>query len=137
MSTGILLIIGVLVIGLILFLVINKKTHKKNYHSNGIPIGMEKEYDILINPGQDGKPVLYDLTTCNHCVRVHEFLMKHKIEHHDISVDLFEGEARRNIVEKIKTYNPRISFPTLVMPDGKVVIGYREKLLMETLGLEE
>lgn len=136
MSTELLIIVGILLIGSIVITVVSKLKESKNFDPRGVPHGMEEEYELALNPGSDGKPLMYNLTTCNHCVRVHDFLNQHGIAHHDITVDYFTGKARANIVAKIRSYNPKVSFPTLVFPDGKVVIGYREAMLAEAIGIE-
>jgi len=136
MSLGFFLFIGILALGAVIAIVLSKFKDAKNYNSHGVPLGMEEQYQIALNPGSDGKPLMYDLTTCTHCVRVHEFLKKRDIAHHDITVDHFIGKARAEIVAKLRTYNPKASFPTLVFPDGKVVIGFRESELRAALGLD-
>lgn len=135
MSLGFFLIIGILACGAIVAIVLTRHKEAKNYNNNGVPFGMEEQYQIALNPGSDGIPLMYDLTTCNHCVRVHEFLKKHGIAHHDITVDHFAGKARAEVVAKLRSYNPKASFPTLVFPDGKVVIGFRESVLREAIGI--
>ncbi len=137
MSNAFILLVVIIGIGLFLFLKTMKKTNKLDYHSNGVPIGMEDKFAVVVNPGFDGKPVLYDLTTCKNCVKVHEFLLAHGIEHHDVAIDLFEGQARKEAVDKLRTYNPRLSFPTLVFPDGKFIIGFKESELKEAIGLND
>ena len=36
-------------------------------------------------------------------------------------------------MDKVRAFNPRGSFPTIVMPGGKTVVGFREQLLREAL----
>lgn len=136
MSVGFYLLIGMLVVGglTVMFL---KKRKDSQEEGDDIPVGMEEAYNLALNPGSDGKPLLYNLTTCIHCVRVHDFFDAHGIEHNDVVVDLFRGEARSNVAAKLRTYNPRASFPTVVFPDGTIVIGYRESALLEALGMKE
>ncbi len=137
MSNGLILLVVVLVFALSFYFKIYKKTNGLTYNSNGIPIGMEDKFEAVINPGADGKPVLYDLTTCKNCVKVHDFLLENGIEHHDVALDLFKGQAKKDAVEKLKSYNERLSFPTLVFPDGQVVIGYRVEELRKAIGLKD
>ena len=137
MSSGFFLILGILAFGAIVATVLAKRKESKNYDSNGVPIGMEEQYQLALNPGADGQPLLYNLTTCNHCVRVHAFLEKNGIAHHDVTVDYFAGQARVEVLAKLRTYNPRASFPTLVFPSGQVVVGFRESALREAIGLED
>lgn len=136
MSFGFCLFIGILALGGVIAMLLSKYKDAKNYNSNGVPLGMEEQYQIALNPGSDGKPLMYDLTTCNHCVRVHEFFKKRGIAHHDITVDHFIGKARAEVVAKLRTYNPKASFPTVVFPDGKVIVGFKESALREALGID-
>ena len=48
-------------------------------------------------------------------------------------VDEFNGRDRSDLMDKVRSYNPRGSFPTIVLPGGKVVVGFREQLLREAL----
>jgi len=49
-------------------------------------------------------------------------------------VDLIDPEERAAILEEIKKWNPRCSFPTIIIGD-KVIVGYREDEIREALGL--
>ena len=87
---------------------------------------LEVEYQLGIDPCASGKPVMYTLQTCLHCVHLKHFLDEHGISHHLVYVDDFEGEQRRELMAKVRAWNPRGSFPTLVLPDGRVSVGFRE-----------
>ena len=87
---------------------------------------LEVEYQLGIDPCASGKPVMYTLQTCLHCVHLKHFLDDHGISHHLVYVDDFEGEQRRELMAKVRAWNPRGSFPTLVLPDGRVSVGFRE-----------
>lgn len=133
MTEGMLVLIGLVFIAAILTGMITKKNSSKNHDENGIPFGYEENYALALEPCKDGKTLLYDLTTCRHCARLQEFLTIHGIEYTDVVVDKYIGKARAEIVDKLKSYNPRASFPTAVFPDGTVIIGYRETLLLEVV----
>lgn len=130
---GMLVVIGVVFIAAILTGMLTKKNSSKNHDENGVPFGFEENYALALEPCKDGKTLLYDLTTCRHCARLQEFLTLHGIEYNDVVVDRYIGKARKQIVEKLKSYNPRASFPTAVFPDGTVIVGYRETLLLEVI----
>jgi glutaredoxin len=49
-------------------------------------------------------------------------------------VDLLSGEERAAILEDVKKFNPRCSFPTIVIGET-VIIGFKEKEIREALGL--
>lgn len=133
MTNGMLVIIGILFISAIFAGLLTKKNDKKNHDEHGIPFGKEENFALALEPCKDGKPLMYDLTTCRHCVRVQDFLNKHGVEFNDVLVDRYLGKARQEILAKLKTYNPKASFPTVVFPDGSVVVGYREALLEEAI----
>lgn len=133
MSYGFLLFIVLLggALGITAFL--NNRKKAKLFDADGVPKGKRAEFDIALTPGSDGLPLMYDLTTCRHCVRVHSFLLERGIDHHDVYVDHFTGEARALLVEKVRSYNPKISFPTLVFPNGTVIIGYKESEMIQAI----
>jgi glutaredoxin len=78
---------------------------------------------------------IYSLSTCSHCKATKKFLGECTIKYEFIDVDLLEGEERRAIIEDVKKFNPRCSFPTVIIGD-KVIVGYKEKEIKEALGLE-
>lgn len=102
----------------------------------GIPQGLEEEYRCGVDPCGCGVPVMYTLHTCRHCVRLKDFLEKNGIDHKLIYVDDFADPARREIMTTLRSHNPRGSFPTLVVPDGRSVVGFREDAVRSLLGLE-
>lgn len=97
---------------------------------------VEAEYRLGVDPCSGGKPVMYTLQTCLHCVHLKNFMEAHGIEHHLVYVDDFEGEQRSEVMAKLRSFNPRGSFPTLVLPDGQVLVGYREAQACKLFGLE-
>ena len=105
--------------------------------STGIPDGMEADYRCGVDPCRCGMPVMYTLHTCRHCVRLKDFLDEHGIEHKLIYVDDFEDPARKQIMTTLRSHNPRGSFPTLVVPDGRSVVGFREEAVRALLGLKD
>jgi len=86
-------------------------------------------YDVALEPGKDGKPVLYALQDCRHCRRTRDFLEKHGVSFHLVMIDVFPRTERSRLMKIVRSYNPRGSFPTTVLPDGRVIVGYREEVL--------
>lgn len=81
------------------------------------------------------KPVkIYTLSTCSHCKSTKKLLNDYKIKYEFIDVDLLMGEERAAIIEDVKKWNPRCSFPTIIIGD-KVIVGYKEDEIKEVLGL--
>ena len=142
-----LLAIGVVAVVFVLVVFVLMKSSKKGGEasaatedavaSTGIPDGLEAEYMDGIAPTKSGVPVMYTLHTCVHCVHLKDFLTEHGIEHHLVYVDNFENPARSEIMKVMRTYNMRGSFPTLVLPDGRHCVGFREGIIREMFGIEE
>jgi glutaredoxin len=78
---------------------------------------------------------IYSLSTCSHCKATKKFLGECTIKYEFIDVDLLEGDERKAIIEDVKKFNPRCSFPTVIIGE-KVIVGYKEKEIKEALGLE-
>jgi glutaredoxin len=49
-------------------------------------------------------------------------------------VDLLKGDERKAIIEDVKKFNPRCSFPTIIIGE-KVIVGFKEKEIKEALGM--
>jgi len=47
---------------------------------------------------------------------------------------MLEGDERKAIIEDVKKFNPRCSFPTIIIGE-KVIVGYKETEIKEALGL--
>jgi len=82
-----------------------------------------------------GKILLYALSTCGWCKKTKEFLNNLGLEYSYIFVDLLDGKEKDDTIEDIKKWNPRCSFPTVVINDEKCIVGYKEDEIREALGL--
>jgi glutaredoxin len=81
------------------------------------------------------KPVkMYTLSTCSHCKATKKFLDSCAVQYEFTDVDLLDGEERIAILEDIRQWNPRCTFPTIIIGDT-VIVGYREDEIREALGL--
>lgn len=78
---------------------------------------------------------LFGLSTCVHCSRAKAFLEEHQVPLDCVYLDKLEGEKRSEVIEEVRHYNPKLSFPTIVCADGKVVVGFKEEALKEALAL--
>ena len=77
---------------------------------------------------------IYSLSTCSHCKSTKKLLSECTVEYDFVDVDLLEGEERKAILEDVRNFNPKCSFPTIVI-GGKVSVGYKEDDIKEALGL--
>ena len=79
----------------------------------------------------------YLLSTCPWCKKTKRFLDANKVQYEYQYVDLVTGSEKDRVMREVKQWNPRISFPTVVVINGddEVVIGFDEDRLREVLGL--
>ena len=77
---------------------------------------------------------IYSLSTCSHCKATKKFLDDCVVKYEFTDVDLLDGDERAAILEDVKKWNPRCSFPTIIIGD-KVIVGHKEKEIKEALGL--
>lgn len=78
----------------------------------------------------------YGLSTCIHCRHAREFLEKERVPFDLVYVDELHGADRDTVIEKVRSYNPKVSFPTVVVDGGKeVVVGFQPDRLKEVLEL--
>ena len=78
-----------------------------------------------------GKIMLYALSTCGWCRKTKELLNELGVEYEYIYVDLLEDED--TAMDEVKKWNPRLSFPTLLI-DDKCIVGFKEDEIREVLG---
>ena len=82
------------------------------------------------------KLLFFGLTTCVHCKHTRNFLEKHNLPFDCVYVDTLEGDDRSQALKTVREYNPRVSFPTLVIDDGKeVIVGFRPDAIAKALEL--
>ncbi|MGB2929483.1 MAG: glutaredoxin family protein, partial [Desulfobacterales bacterium] len=70
----------------------------------------------------------------SHCKSTKKFLSDCTIMYDFVDVDLLEGEERKAILKDVKKFNPKCSFPTIIIGD-KVIVGFKENEIREALGL--
>jgi len=77
---------------------------------------------------------IYSLSTCSHCKSTKRLLDDCQVKYEFEDVDLLKGEERAAILEDVKKWNPRCSFPTIIIGD-EVIVGYKEEEIKKALGL--
>lgn len=82
----------------------------------------------------DNPVKIYSLSTCSHCKSTKKFLSDCTIMYDFVDVDLLEGQERKAILEDVRKFNPKCSFPTIIIGD-KVIVGFKENEIREALGL--
>lgn len=77
--------------------------------------------------------LLYALSTCQWCRKTKDLLTELGVAFDYIYVDLLEGRELENTLDEVKQYNPRCSFPTLIIGE-RCIVGFQEKVIREALG---
>jgi glutaredoxin len=82
----------------------------------------------------DNQVKIFSLSTCSHCKSTKKLLSDCTVKYDFVDVDLLEGDERKAILEDVKKFNPKCSFPTIIIGQ-KVIVGFKEKEIREALGL--
>ena len=77
---------------------------------------------------------IYSLSTCSHCKATKKFLSDCTVKYEFVDVDLLKGDERKAILGDVKKFNPKCSFPTVIIGE-KVIVGFKEDEIKEALGL--
>jgi glutaredoxin-like protein NrdH len=84
----------------------------------------------------DGKDrgfiLLYALSTCSWCKKTKELLIELGVAFDYIYVDLLPDDEMQEMFKKVMEYNPRCSFPTLIINE-RCIAGFREMEIREAL----
>jgi len=83
-----------------------------------------------------GKIMLYALSTCVWCKKTKKLFDKLGVEYSFVYVDLLDEDNSSKIMDEIKRWNPRRSFPTTVINDKTCIVGYKEDEIKEALNHE-
>ena len=85
--------------------------------------------------GEDkGSVRLFALSTCVWCKKTKRLLDELGVAYDYVFADHAHGAERDEIVKAVEEFNPRCSFPTLVIRDEKCIIGFKEDEIREILG---
>ncbi len=77
---------------------------------------------------------LFTLSTCIWCKKTKAFLKELDIGYDYVDVDLLQGAEREQTLDELKRFNPRCSFPSLVVDNKECIIGYNEEKIREVIG---
>jgi glutaredoxin len=81
-----------------------------------------------------GKVFLFALSTCVWCRKTKRLLNALGIAYDYLDVDLLPDNEVEEVKEQVKKWNPRGSYPTIVLNDSRCIIGFNEKEIKEVLG---
>ena len=80
-----------------------------------------------------GKIILFALSTCVWCKKTKQFLNDLGVEYDYVFVDYLTGQDKDETVKEVEKWNPRCSFPTLVINDNICIVGFKEDEIKEAL----
>lgn len=76
--------------------------------------------------GEDRDVVLFALSTCPHCRSARSFLESNNVAYRFVYLDKLEGDEQKKVLGETEKFNPRRSFPTLVIDSDDVLVGFTE-----------
>ncbi|MGB2805244.1 MAG: glutaredoxin family protein [Candidatus Zixiibacteriota bacterium] len=79
------------------------------------------------------KVVLFALSTCGWCKKTKRLLNDLGVAYSYVDVDQAEEDEKAEAVEQLKKWNPRSSFPTLVIDDKRCIVGFKEDEIKEAV----
>ncbi|RMG70005.1 MAG: glutaredoxin family protein [Nitrospirae bacterium] len=79
------------------------------------------------------KVVLFALSTCPACKKTKALLKELGVDAVVVDLDTVDRESRDKLLEEVRKFNPRETFPTLVINGGeKVVVGFSESEIRQS-----
>lgn len=88
-----------------------------------------------VSGSKRGKVVLYALSTCGWCAKTKNLLGELGVDFSYVYVDLLEEEEMDRVITEVEKYNPKGSFPTLVINDTITIVGFREQEIRQALSV--
>jgi glutaredoxin-like protein NrdH len=86
-----------------------------------------------VEGAERGDVKLYALSTCIWCRKTRQLLDALKISYSYLYVDLLPIAEQDAVMAEMASYNPRRSFPTIVVDGVQVVSGFEEARIKEIL----
>lgn len=80
-----------------------------------------------------GSVRLFALSTCVWCKKTKKLLDSLNVAYDFVYTDLLDSDKRDEVINEIEKWNPRVSFPTIVINNEKAIIGFKEQKIREAL----
>jgi glutaredoxin len=77
---------------------------------------------------------LYTLSTCIWCKMTKKLFNDLGVGYDYVDMDSLEGEEKEKTLEDLKRWNPKCSFPSLVINNETCIVGYDDKRIKEAIG---
>jgi glutaredoxin len=82
---------------------------------------------------EEHRVVFYGLSTCGWCRKARTFLDDNEITYELCYVDQLEGDERKQAIEEVAKVNPKKTFPTIIVDEEEVLVGYDKERYEEKL----
>ena len=83
---------------------------------------------------QSKKVEFFGLSTCGWCRKTKEWLDEHQVQYDACYMDQLSGDEREAAKARVMAYVSRLSFPVIIIDDGKEVIqGFKPEKFEECL----
>ncbi len=89
----------------------------------------------LVPGASKGEVFVYALSTCGWCRKAKALLEGLGVEYYYIDVDLEKDEERDAVTAEMIQWNPKLSFPTIVINNENCIVGFNEDAIKNALGL--
>ena len=77
--------------------------------------------------------MLFTLSTCVWCKKTKRLLDDLGVSYDFIDVDELSGQDKAEVVEELERFNPRCTFPTMVVDNKECIVGFKENQIKEAL----
>ena len=84
-----------------------------------------------VSGNKKGDVMLYALSTCGWCKKTRDLLEELKVDFNFTEVDLLDAPVRQKAIEEVTKWNPRCSFPSLVIDNSVCIVGFDEEKIRE------
>ena len=77
--------------------------------------------------------MLFALSTCIWCKKTKNLLGSLDLSYEFINVDELSGQDEARVMEELRKFNPHATFPTIVIDEHEVILGFREDQIKKAL----
>jgi len=84
--------------------------------------------------GKDkGSIRLFALSTCVWCRKTKRLLDSLAVAYDYVYTDLLSSNERNEVLDEVEKWNPRVSFPTIVINNEKAIVCFKENQIRESI----
>jgi glutaredoxin len=86
-----------------------------------------KDYAKKVAGKKKDEILMFTLSTCVWCMKTKKLLKDLGVEYSYIDVDLLDEKGLKEIDKEFRQWNPKQSFPTIVLNNKRSIIGFQEE----------